>query len=202
MISRTPSSGSFSCDHAARYSFVIGQKKTRVRLVELPTSEQLLETITAISSELDDDDNLEGDLRDRAVGSRLDRFVLGRLQQRGQGVYYLVCLYDLPSGEVIRSHEGVVNREERGFANAVDAIFSFLITGREEVLKSAKTIAVSGSNLRLRDEELFEEDDTPIYERWYFWTACGVGAASVATLLVLLLSGGDQQPKSQILLEF
>jgi hypothetical protein len=84
----------------------------------------------------------------------------------------------------------------------VDAIFSYLLTGREEVLKSTKTIAVGGGTLRLKDEELFEEDETPIYKRWYFWTACGVGAASVATLLALLLSGGEQQPKSQILLEF
>jgi hypothetical protein len=177
------------------------EQKTRIRLVELPGTEQLLENLDGISAELDEDDELPGELLIRAVGSQLDRFVLGRLQQRGQGVYYLVCLYDLPSGEVIRSHEGVVNQEERGFATAVDAVFSFLLTGREEVLKSAKTIAVGGA-LRLKDEELFQEDDTPIYKRWYFWTACGVGAASVATLLVLLLSGGEEQPKSQILLEF
>ena len=178
------------------------EQKTRVRLVEQPSTEQHLETIDALAAELDDDDALEGDLRELAAGYGLERFVLGRLQQRGQGVYYLVCLYELPSGEVVRSHEGVVNQEERGFATAVDAIFSYLLTGREEVLKSAKTIAVGGGNLRLKDEELFEEDETPIYQRWYFWTACGVGAASVATLLALLLSGGEQQPKSQILLEF
>jgi hypothetical protein len=177
------------------------EQKTRVRLVELPGTEQLLENLDAIAAELDEDDEMPDELRKRAVESKLDRFVLGRLQQRGQGVYYLVCLYELPSGEVIRSHEGVVNQEERGFATAVDAVFSFLLTGREEVLKSAKTIAVGGT-LRLKDEELFQEDDTPVYKRWYFWTACGVGAASVATLLVLLLSGGEEQPKSQILLEF
>jgi hypothetical protein len=178
------------------------EQKTRVRLVELPSTEQDLEKITALAAEMDDGGDLEGVLRDRAVENGLDRLVLGRLQQRGQGVYYLVCLYELPSGEVIRSHEGVVNQEERGFASAVDAVFSFLLTGREEVLQSAKTIAVNSGTLRLKDEELFQEDDTPIYERWYFWTACGVGAASVATLLVLLLSGGEEQPKSQILLEF
>lgn len=178
------------------------EQKTRVRLVELPSTERDLERIDALAAAMDDDDDLEGELRDRAVGIRLDRLVFGRLQQRGQGVYYLVCLYELPSGEVIRSHEGVVSQQERGFANAVDAIFSFLLTGRKEVLKSVKTVAVGGGTLRLKDEELFQEDDTPIYERWYFWTACGVGAASVATLLVLLLSGGQQQPKSQILLEF
>ena len=178
------------------------EQKTRARLVELPKTEQLLETISEISAELDDDDDLNVELRDLAVKNKLDRFALGRLQQRGQGVYYLVCLYELPSGEVIRSHEGVVNQEERGFAHAVDAIFSYLITGREDVLKSAKTIAIGSPALRLKDEELFEEDDTPIYKRWYFWTACGVGAASVATLLALLLSGGDEQPKSQILLRF
>ena len=177
------------------------EQKTRVRLIELPGTEQLLENLDAIAAELDEDDQLPDELRKRAVESKLDRFVLGRLQQRGQGVYYLVCLYELPSGEVIRSHEGVVNQEERGFATAVDAVFSFLLTGREELLKSAGTIAVGGT-LRLKDEELFQEDDTPVYKRWYFWTACGVGAASVATLLVLLLSGGDEQPKSQILLEF
>jgi hypothetical protein len=95
-----------------------------------------------------------------------------------------------------------VNQEERGFANAVDAIFSYLISGREDVLKSANPVAAGGSTLHLRDEELFQEEDLPIYKRWYFWTACGVGAASVATLLVLLLSGGGEQSKSQILLEF
>jgi hypothetical protein len=178
------------------------EQKTRVRLVEQPTTERNLESIDALAAELDDDDALGGELLQRAAGYGLDRFVLGRLQQRGQGVYYLVCLYELPSGEVVRSHEGVVNQEDRGFATSVDAIFTYLLTGREEVLKSAKTIAVGGGTLRLKDEELFEEDETPVYKRWYFWTACGVGAASVATLLALLLSGGEQQPKSQILLEF
>jgi len=177
------------------------EQKTRVRLVELHDTEQVLENLNAVSAELDEDDDLPDELRKRAASRKLGRFVLGRLQQRGQGVYYLVCFYDLPSGEVIRSHEGVVNQEERGFANTVDAIFSFLLTGREEVLKSAGTIAVGGT-LRLKDEELFQEDETPIYQRWYFWTACGVGAASVAVLLTLLLSGGEEQPKSQILLEF
>jgi len=177
------------------------EQKTRVRLVELPDTAQLLEDLNVVAAELDEDDELPAGLRERAAEGGLDRFVLGRLQQRGQGVYYLVCLYELPSGKVIRSHEGVVNQEERGFANAVDAIFSFLLTGREEVLESAGTIAVGGT-LRLKDEELFQEDETPIYHRWYFWTACGVGAASVAVLLVLLLSGNEEQPKSQILLEF
>ncbi len=178
------------------------EQKTRVQLVELPKTEQLLETINGISAGMDADDDLESELRNLAVKTRLDRFVLGKLQQRGQGVYYLVCLYRLPSGQVIRSHEGVVNQAERGFAHAVDAVFSFLISGREEVLESARTVAVGETSLRLKDEELFEEDDTPFYKSWYFWTACGVGAASVATLLAVLLSGGGQQPKSQILLEF
>jgi hypothetical protein len=177
------------------------EQKTRVRLVELPDTGNLLEDLNAVAAELDEDDELPDELQKRATGCNLNRFVLGRLQQRGQGVYYLVCLYELPSGEVIRSHEGVVNQEVKGFANAVDAIFSFLLTGREEVLQSAKTIAVSDT-LRLKDEELFQEDETPIYQRWYFWTACGVGAASVAVVLALLLSGSEEQPKSQILLEF
>lgn len=179
------------------------EQNTRARLVELPTTEQLLQNISGISAELDEDDDLKGELRDLAVGGGLDRFALGKLQQRGQGVYYLVCLYQLPSGRVVRSHQGVVSQADLGFAHAVDAIFSFLISGREEMFKSAgKAVAVGGSALHLRDEEVFEEDDTPFYKRWYFWTACGVGAASLATLLALLLSGGDGHPQSQILLEF
>lgn len=178
------------------------EQRTRVHLIELPKTEKLLENITGISAELDDDDALAGELRDLVVKGGLDRFVLGKLQQRGQGVYYLLCLFQLPSGEVIRSHQGVVNQAEQGFEHAVDAVFSFLISGREDVLESARTVSVGDTSLHLKDEELFEEDDTPFYQRWYFWTACGVGAASVATLLALLLSGGSEQPKSQILLEF
>jgi hypothetical protein len=42
----------------------------------------------------------------------------------------------------------------------------------------------------------------PVYERWYFWTAIGVGVAAVLAVALGLTLSGDDEPGSQILLEF
>jgi tetratricopeptide (TPR) repeat protein len=50
------------------------------------------------------------------------------------------------------------------------------------------------------DPEL--EQDTPVYERWWFWTAIAVGAAAVVGGTIAATSGGTNVPDGDVVLRY
>jgi hypothetical protein len=178
--------------------------QARCRLLDLVGGEDLLGQVARAATGLDDDDPLDAGLRSVGGQAKLSRLLLGRLVKRGEGVAFTLVLYDVASGEVIQHHAGELREDAPGFARSVDGVVSYLITGRGDVLQSTQqevADAEAKAELRLKDEELFVEETTPVYETWYFWTAVGAAAGTTALLLALLLPG-DAPPRSQILLEF
>ena len=178
----------------------VEEKPVNCRLRDLPAGSELLRAVELAARELPD--KLEPRLQALALGMNLERIAVGRLSQQGEGVLYVVTLFDAGSGGVIRSHRGVASPASAGFAKAVDAMFSYLITGRADVLQSLSIEVVKNEPLRLRDEELFDEPDVPFYERWYFWTAVGVGVVAAVGIGLGLGLRSEGEPGSQILLEF
>jgi hypothetical protein len=175
--------------------------QTRVRLRSLPGSRDWIRTVEKAAEDADGVKKLDAGLQRLAQEARLDRLLLGRLTKRGKGVAYFFSLFDVPSSRPVQWHQGVLHQNADDFAQAVAGVVTYLITGESGVLQSYPSMAVDYPPLRLQDEDQFEEVTTPIYKKWYFWTAIGVGVGAGVLLLALLLPESEE-PKSQILLEF
>jgi hypothetical protein len=172
------------------------------KLTPVQDQESVLEQLAQAVRELEDDEPLPENVRNMLVQRGIKTVVLGRIDGKGAELKTLWVFFDLASGKPVRAHEAELNENAAGFQQDADAIFSYLITGRQDVLTAAKQRSPGDSApLRLRDEELFEEQQVPLYKKWWFWTAIGAGAAVATVLLVLLVPRGSE-PESKILLEF
>ena len=180
---------------------VSGADETPVncRLLDVPGGDELMGAVEAAADQLGS--ALAPRMQSLAQARGLGRLLVGRLSKRGEGVAYDLAWYYVGTGESLRTHSGSLQPESAGFAKTVDSVFSYLITGRGDVIQSPTLVAES-EPLRLKDEALFEEVEVPVYERWYFWTAIGVGVAAVLAVSLGLTLAGDDEPGSQILLEF
>ncbi len=178
----------------------VEERPVNARLIDLPGGQELLTAIKAAATELDDP--LEARMQAIGLGRGLTYLAVGRLSQRDQGVQVEIAWYEVASGRRLRSHAAVLFPESKAFTRTVDGEFSYLITGREDVLQSPALVAPAEEPLRLKDEDLFEEPEVPVYERWYFWTAIGVGAATAVAVTLGVVLTGEKKPGSQILLEF
>ncbi|NMB76585.1 MAG: PEGA domain-containing protein [Myxococcales bacterium] len=141
-------------------------------------------------------------LVERARRARLHRLVLGRTSRAGAEIGFLMVGYDVSTGLPLFERRGSFRPDARDISRSVDEAISELSPGPGPVVHSGPSApAPEGALPRLSGEERFEEAEKPLYRRWWFWTALGAGAA-VTTLLAILLAGGQDAARSQIVLEF
>jgi hypothetical protein len=179
-----------------------GEQQLRSMLKGIEDVQKTLELAQAAAGEIDEDEPLQADLQERARGAGLDRLVLGRLLQRGEGLAYALGLYDLSTGKLVHAHEGILQEGNQDFAQSVDGLFSYVMTGRGDLLKASHSVSLRDDDIRLKDEERFDDSGSaPVYKTWWFWTAIGVGAGALTVALILLVPSSEE-PQSQILLEF
>ncbi len=177
------------------------ESPVRCRLQRAPAGEAFEQALAAAAAQVGAE--LAPRLQGLALGRGLDRLALGRLSQAGDGVAYTLSWYAVASGQPLREHAGILVGERDTYAGAVESLFTYLITGRGDVLQSAALAERDEPEaVRLRDEALFEPPEVPVYERWYFWTAVGAVVVGAAAVTLGLLLPGDESPGSQILLEF
>ncbi len=177
------------------------ESPVRCRLERAAAGDTFEQALTAAAERVGS--KLAPRLQGLALGRGLDRLALGRLSKGGDGVAYTLSWYAVASGEPLRSHSGILVGELDAYAGAVDSLFTYLISGRGDVLQSAALAERHEPEpVRLRDEALFEPAEVPFYERWYFWTAVGAVVVGAAAVTLGLLLTGEDAPDSQILLEF
>jgi hypothetical protein len=130
---------------------VTGAEETPVncRLLDVPGGDELIVAVEAAAEQLGSD--LAPRMQSLALARGLGRLLVGRLSKREEGVAYELGWYDVGTGESLRTHSGSLQPESTGFANMVDSVFSYLITGRGDVIQSPTLVAESDEPLRLRD---------------------------------------------------
>jgi hypothetical protein len=177
-----------------------GENKLRCRLLDIPGGEELTQSLARFTSGMENAKRLSGELRRILSGIGLNIVALGRLAQSGQQVFVCLRLYAVESGMLLGAQDGVFKPDSKDGGRTIDSLFSALIKNRTNVLESTPVIADRGDELRLRGEQRFDQP-TPVYKTWWFWTSLGVGAATLATLLAVLLPRSSE-PQSMILLQF
>ncbi len=184
-----------------RVGVEVGQESMqRCRLLDLPGGEELTQDVARFTSGMENAKRLGGNLLRILAAAGLKIVALGRLTQSGQQVFVSLRLYAVESGMLLGVEDGVFRPDSQDCNRIVDSLFSTLIKNRSNVLESTPVLVGEGDVLRLKDEERFEQP-TPVYKTWWLWTSLGVGAATLAILLAVLLPRGSE-PQSQILLQF
>ncbi len=141
-------------------------------------------------------------LLERARRAKLHRLVLGRTSRAGAEIGFVLVWYDVSTGMPLFERRGSFRPDAADLPRSVDEAVSNLSPGPGPVVHSGSSAPPSkGAIPRLSGEERFEEAEKPLYRRWWFWTALGAGAA-VTTLLAILLAGGQDAARSQIVIEF
>ncbi|HUU02843.1 MAG TPA: PEGA domain-containing protein [Myxococcota bacterium] len=176
------------------------ENKQRCRLLDIPGGEELTRNVARFTSGMENAKRLDGNLLRILAAAGLKIVALGRLTQSGQQVFVCLRLYAVDGGGLLGAEDGVFRPDSPDCSRIVDSLFSKLIKGRSNVLESTAVLAGEVEVLRLRDEERFEQH-TPVYKTWWFWTSLGVGAATLVTLLAVLLPRSSE-PQSLILLQF
>lgn len=174
----------------------------RCRLLDMPGGDELVHKLALFSSEIEKAKRLSPGLKNMLAKAGLQIVAIGRLTQSGQRVFIYLRLYSVDNGMLIGAQDGVFQPDSKDSDRTIDSFFSELIKNRSSVVESSPALAVDvgGDALRLKDEQRFEQS-TPVYKTWWFWTSLGVGAATLATLLAVLLPRSSE-PQSQILLLF
>ncbi|MBN2493308.1 MAG: PEGA domain-containing protein [Deltaproteobacteria bacterium] len=177
------------------------------RLVELAGKQSFFLDLSMAAASIEEGKPLTDALRARMQEQLIDRLLIGRLSQRGEGLKIGLALYEVSSGKNLRYYVSAVSREQKEFSQAAEALFSYLLTGRRDVLQSLPDLTAADVDpIKFRDEDQFarEEEKPEWYETWWFWTAVGAGVvAVVATGVALGLTlQGESPPGAQILLEF
>lgn len=141
-------------------------------------------------------------LLERARRAKLHRLVLGRTSRAGAEIAFLLVWYDTATGLPLFERRGSFRPDATDLSRSVAEAVSELSPGPGPVVDSGPSAPPPGGAIpHLAGEERFEEAEKPLYRRWWFWTALGAGAA-VTTLLAILLAGGQDAARSQILIEF